>query len=172
MHGGWLIPVPVVLVLDMGAFREGSVAGLRVVGPPFGVLSVVFGAGAAWTLSAQQQVGAIKHGAEWLPTLNLTCDAFLSYVGKTLSARPHERLLHVERVSDVRGALGASLVSAMLWITMRRALFDFKRLVGRIVCQRYSSLRPLLGRRRRHIEHASFGCVLSRRVVVVLLWGS
>jgi hypothetical protein len=67
---------------ELAAFREGRTAGTRVLGPPFVVLSAVFGAGSAWTLWAQQQVGAIKGGLTLLPTLNLTFDAMLAYAGK------------------------------------------------------------------------------------------
>ena len=95
LHGGWLIFVPIgalLLVLGVGAVRHGS-EGLSakagasecgVLGPPFAVLSVLFGAGSAWTFWAQGQVGAIKGGLPLLPTLNLTFDAMLSYAGKTL----------------------------------------------------------------------------------------
>jgi len=133
MHGGWLIFVPLVLVLgvlakapavtELAAFREGRVAGRRVVGPPFAVLSVVFGAGAAWTLWAQQQVGAIKNSAGWLPTLNLTCDAMLRYSGKALLPA-HMSVSYAwseyPNVS-IRGVLGVVLVCTLLWIAIRLA---------------------------------------------------
>ena len=132
-HGGWLIFVPVILVLallakapavmELAAFREGRVAGLRVVGAPLAVLSVVFGAGAAWTLWAQQQVGAIKNSAAWLPNLNLTCDAMLSYAGKVLLPG-HMSVSYTwseyPNIS-IRGVLGAVLVCTLLWIAMRLA---------------------------------------------------
>jgi hypothetical protein len=130
-HGGWLIFVPIGLVLlmlavapepaDMAAFREGSLAGIRVIGPPLAVLSVVFGAGSAWTFWAQQQVGAIKSSAALLPTLNLTLDAMLAYAGKTLLP------LHMSASYtwseypnlSVRGLLGAVLICAVVWIALR-----------------------------------------------------
>jgi len=132
MHGGWLIFVPVGLFLllavapsaeELAAFRKGSTAGMRVLGPPFVVLSVVFGAGSAWTLWAQQQVGAIKGGLTLLPTLNLTFDAMLAYAWKafvpaymsasyTWSEYPYVSL---------KGLLGAVLVCAAVWTGMRLA---------------------------------------------------
>ena len=133
MHGGWLVFVPIgpVLVmatmapstLELARFREGSAFAIRVLGPPFVVLSVVFGAGSAWTFWAQEQVGAIKGGLALLPTLTLTFDAMLSYVGKvfvpaymstsyTWSEYPYV---------SVRGVLGAVLICATLWTGMRLA---------------------------------------------------
>ncbi len=133
MHGGWLIFIPVGLLLltlvvapsaeELTAFHEGSSAGIHVLGPPFIVLSVVFGAGSAWTFWAQQQVGAIKGGLTLLPTLNLTFDAMLAYAGKafvptnmsvsyTWSEYPY---------ISVKGLLGAALVGAAMWIAMRLA---------------------------------------------------
>ena len=131
-HGGWLILAPLILLLalafapemeKLAEFREGKQTGIRVIGPPFAVLSVVFGAGAAWTLWAQQQVGAIKAGAGLLPTLNLTLEAMLAYVGKafvpihmsasyTWSEYPN---------LSVKGALGATLIVAVLGIALRLA---------------------------------------------------
>jgi hypothetical protein len=132
MHGGWLIFVPLVALLllalapskeELAAFREGSAAGLPVLGPPFVILSVIFGAGSAWTFWAQQQVGAIKGGLTPLPTLNLTFDAMLAYTGKALipvhmtasytwSEYPYVSL---------KGLLGAALVCAAVWIGLRLA---------------------------------------------------
>jgi tetratricopeptide (TPR) repeat protein len=133
LHGGWLIFVPIgalLLVLalapsvtELGAFREGRSIGVRVLGPPFAVLCVLFGAGSAWTFWAQTQVGAIKGGLTLLPTLNLTFDAMLSYAGKTLvpanmsasytwSSYPYV---------NMRGLLGAVLVCTLLWIGVRLA---------------------------------------------------
>ena len=131
-HGGWLILVPIALLLPMlalppsvpelEAFRDGS-AGMRVLGPPLIVLSVVSGAGSAWTFWAQSQVGAIKGGLTLLPTLNLTLEAMLAYAWKTLvpaymsasytwSEYPYVSL---------KGILGAALVCAAVWIAMRLA---------------------------------------------------
>lgn len=133
MHGGWLIFVPLGLVLgllaiaprvsDIAASREGGAAGLRVIGPPFAGLSVVFGAGAAWTLWAQQQVGAIKNNAALLPTLNLTCEAMLRYAGKALvPAQMSVSYTWSEYPNvSVRAAMGALLVCALLWIAVRLA---------------------------------------------------
>jgi hypothetical protein len=132
MHGGWLIFIPVALLLllavapsakELAAFREGSTAGMHVLGLPFVILSVVFGAGSAWTFWAQQQVGAIKGGLTLLPTLNPTFDAMLAYAGKvfipaymsasyTWSEYPY---------LSVRGLLGVALVCAVAWTGMRLA---------------------------------------------------
>ena len=67
---------------ELADFRERKAAGIRVLGPSICVLSVVFGAGSAWTFWTQRQVGAIKGGLSLLPTLNLTFDAMLAYAGK------------------------------------------------------------------------------------------
>jgi tetratricopeptide (TPR) repeat protein len=133
LHGGWLTFVPIgtlLLVLalapsvpEVTAFREGRSMGVRVLGPPFAVLSVLFGAGSAWTFWAQGQVGAIKGGLPLLPTLNLTFDAMLSYAGKMLvpakmstsytwSSYPYV---------NMKGLLGAALVCTLLWIGVRLA---------------------------------------------------
>jgi len=133
MHGGWLILVPIALLLPMlalapsavtlASFREGSGAGIRVLGVPLVVLSVASGAGSAWTFWAQSQVGAIKGGLTLLPTLNLTFEAVLAYVWKTFvpaymsasytwSEYPYVSL---------KGVLGAALVCAAVWTAMRLA---------------------------------------------------
>jgi tetratricopeptide (TPR) repeat protein len=132
LRGGWLIFVPLGLLLllanapsakELATFRDGSSAGIRVLGPPFVILSVVSGAGSAWTFWAQQQVGAIKGGLTLLPTLNLTFDAMLAYAGKafipaymtvsyTWSEYPYLSL---------RGLLGAALVCAAGCVGMRLA---------------------------------------------------
>ena len=133
MHGGWLIFVPIGLMplmlamappaTELAAFREENSAGGRVLGPPFAVLSVVFGAGSAWTFWAQAQVGAIKGGLTLLPTLNLTFDAMLAYAGKTLVPaymRTSYAWSDYPYVS-VKGLLGAALVGALVWTGMRLA---------------------------------------------------
>src|ERR1700730_2833579 len=133
MHGGWLVLVPIALSLlmlamappatELAAFREGSSAGVRVLGPPFAVLCMVFGAGSAWTFWAQAQVGAIKGGLTLLPTLNLAFDAMLAYAGKTLvpaywsTSYTWSDYPYV----SVKGLLGAALVSALAWTGMRLA---------------------------------------------------
>jgi len=133
MHGGWLIFVPVGVLLlilavapsaeELAAFRDGSSAGMRVLGPPFVALSVVFGAGSAWTIWAQQQVGAIKGGLTLLPTLNLTFEVMLAYAGKAF-VPAHMSASYTwmggPNVS-VKGLLGAALVCAAVWIAMRLA---------------------------------------------------
>ena len=133
MHGGWLIFVPIVLVLlmlamapakvDLESFRDGRTSGLHVLGPPFVVLSVVFGAGSAWTFWAQQQVGAIKGGLTLVPTLNLTFDVILAYAGKAFV--PAHMSVSYNRSEfpylSVQGLLGAALVCTTVWIAMRLA---------------------------------------------------
>jgi tetratricopeptide (TPR) repeat protein len=133
MHGGWLVFVPIGLLLPMtimtpsalelARFREGSTLGIRVLGPPFVVLSVIFGAGSAWTFWAQEQVGAIKGGLSLLPTLNLTFDAMLAYVGKTfVPAHMSASYTWSEYpYVSVRGLLGAVLICAAVWTGMRLA---------------------------------------------------
>ena len=132
MHGGWLILVPVGLLLllahapsaeELAAFRAGSSAVMRVLGPPFVILSVVSGAGSAWTFWAQQQVGAIKGGLTLLPTLNLTFDAMLAYAGKAFVPaymRASYTWSEYPYVS-VKGLVGAALVCAAVWTGMRLA---------------------------------------------------
>jgi len=130
MRGGWLILVPIGLSLAMMAaaskvadFRQRDTAGIGVLGPPFAILSVVAGAGSAWTLWAQGQVGAIKGGLTLLPTLNLTCDAMLAYSGKALvparmsAAYTWGALPYV----SVGGLLGAALICLVVWVGMRFA---------------------------------------------------
>jgi hypothetical protein len=93
-HGGWLIEVVLVCVgmmlaaaphtTDLADFLGGRGRALRVLGPIFVVQGLVFGAGAAWTVWAQTQVGAIKKGPPLLPTLNMAFDVMLTYAGKML----------------------------------------------------------------------------------------
>ena len=130
MRGGWLILVPLSLSLatmaaapKLADFRQRDTAGMRVFGPPFAILSVVAGAGSAWTLWAQGQVGAIKGGLTLLPTLNLTCEAILAYSGKALvparmsAAYTWAAFPYV----SVRGLLGAALISSVVWSGVRFA---------------------------------------------------
>jgi tetratricopeptide (TPR) repeat protein len=133
MRGGWLVFVPIGLLLlmatmapsmaELARFREGSTLGIRVLGPPLIVLSVVFGAGSAWTFWAQEQVGAIKGGLALLPTLNLTFDAMLAYVGKTFVPAYMSASYTWSEYPYVsmRGLLGAVLICAALWTAMRLA---------------------------------------------------
>jgi hypothetical protein len=133
-HGGWLIVAllvltSVILVLALSkeellAAGSANAAGLRASGPPFLVLSLVSGAGSAWTFwAAQSQVGAIKGGLTLLPTLNLTSEAMLAYIGKafvpafmsvsyTWSSFPYVSL---------KGLLGAAIVCASPWLAVRLA---------------------------------------------------
>jgi tetratricopeptide (TPR) repeat protein len=128
LHGGWLILVPIGLSLAMMAaaprpteFRQGDKAGMRIFGPPFAILSVVAGAGSAWTIWAQGQVGAIKGGTTLLPTLNLTCDAMLAYFGKTFIPARMSISYNwgVFPPLSARGLLGAALVCLAVWIGVR-----------------------------------------------------
>lgn len=131
MHGGWLIFVPVALLLlmlavapssqELAASSAGTSAGMRTFGPPFAVLSVVFGAGSAWTFWAQQQVGAIKGGLTLLPTLNLTFDAMLAYVGKAFVPAFMSASYSWSEYPYVsaKGVLGALLVCAAVWVAIR-----------------------------------------------------
>jgi tetratricopeptide (TPR) repeat protein len=133
MHGGWLILVPLGLLLGMlaaappaqelAAFREGTTTGIRALAPPFIVISFVFGAGSAWTFWAQRQVGAIKGGLPWLPTLNLTFDAMLSYAGKTLVPAYMSAFYSWNEYPyvSVKGFLGAVLIGAAVWTALRMA---------------------------------------------------
>jgi len=132
-HGGWLIFIPLILLLcvlaiapgmgELAAFREGKQTGMRVIGLPFAVLSVVFGAGAAWTFWAQQQVGAIRASAALLPTLNVTFEAMLAYAGRAfLPMHMSVSYTWSEYPNlSVRGVLGAALICAVLWIAVRLA---------------------------------------------------
>jgi tetratricopeptide (TPR) repeat protein len=133
MHGGGLIFVPFGLLLlilafapsaeELATFRDGSGAGMRVLVPPFVVLSVVFGAGSAWTVWAQQQVGAIKGGLTLVPTLNLTFEVMLAYAEKAFV--PVHMSVSYAWISvpyiSAKGLLGAALVCAAIWIAMRWA---------------------------------------------------
>lgn len=133
MHGGWLISVPGCLLLlllavapsteELVAFCRGSTVGMRVLGPPFFILSVVFGAGSAWTLWAQQQVGAIKGGLTLMPTLNLTFDAMLAYAGRAFVPAYMSASYTWSQYPFVstKGLVGAVLVCAVVWTGMRLA---------------------------------------------------
>ena len=129
-HGGWLIFVLIGLSVasltvapKASGFRQGDAAGLRVFGPPFTALSVVAGAGSAWTIWAQGQVGAIKVGPTFLATINLTCDALLAYMGKALvPARMTAAYTWLSFPSvSVKGVLGAAILAVVLWTGLRFA---------------------------------------------------
>ena len=133
MHGGWLIAVSIGFLLlmlaaapsprELSAFRSGTSTGIRVFGPPFVVLSAVFGAGSAWTIWAQQQVGAIKGGLELVPTLNQTFEIMLDYVEKAFVPVHMSAYYGWSKVPyvSVKGVLGAALVCAAIWIAIRLA---------------------------------------------------
>jgi tetratricopeptide (TPR) repeat protein len=131
MHGGWLVWVPIglmplMLVLappaaELESVANGSSAGVRVLGQPFVVLSVVIAAGSAWTFWAQGQAGAIKGGLTLLPTLNLTFDAMLGYAWKAL-VPAYMRTLYTWNAYpyvSVKGLLGAAVVAALVWMGLR-----------------------------------------------------
>jgi hypothetical protein len=133
MHGGWLIFVPLALMLtvlstapseaELAAFREGRSPGMRVMIPPFVVLSVVSAAGSAWTFWAQEQVGAIKGGLTLLPTLNLTFEVLLAYAGKTLIPA-HMSVSYAWNsypYVSVKGIVGAVWVCGALYMALRFA---------------------------------------------------
>lgn len=133
MHGAWLMSVPIGLALlllavapraeDFEPFLAGSHAGLRVIGPPLVVHSVVFGAGSAWTLWAQSAAGAIKGGFPFLMTLNLTLDAMLAYAGKTLVPAFMTTVYGWSELPtfSVRGGLGGLLVLGLAVFGVRLA---------------------------------------------------
>lgn len=132
MHGGWLIVVSVflsVLLLaiapsasELGTFRKGGAA-LRVLVPPFVGISLVFGAGSAWTFWAQQQVGAIKGGLPLLPTLNLALEALLAYVGKAFVpfGMSASYTWGEYPLISMKGVMGGAVVCGALWMAMRFA---------------------------------------------------
>jgi len=133
MHGGWLIWVPIGLIplmlakappaADLASVQDARSAGVRALGPPFVLLSVVFAAGSAWTFWAQGQAGAIKGGLTLLPTLNLTFDGMLAYAGKAL-VPAYMRTSYTWNAYpyvSLKGVLGAALVGALVWISLRLA---------------------------------------------------
>jgi tetratricopeptide (TPR) repeat protein len=129
-HGGWLILVLIGLVLAMMAvapkqedFHQANSAGIRIFGPPFAILSVVAGAGSAWTIWAQGQVGAIKGAPTLAATINLSCDALLAYAGKALiPARMSVSYTWATFPSvSLRGLLGATVLCLVIWTGMRFA---------------------------------------------------
>jgi tetratricopeptide (TPR) repeat protein len=131
MHGGWLIFIPMGLMVfllaiapsaaELGGFRHGATSGIKVLGRPFVVLSVVFGSGSAWTFWAQGQVGAIKGGLALLPTLNLTFEAILAYAGKAFVPIHMSASYSWSEYPNVsaKGILGVILVCAAVWGAMR-----------------------------------------------------
>jgi len=132
MHGGWLIFVPLVLILlmlplapsapELEGYEKGSAIGINILAPVT-VLSVVFGAGAAWTVWAQGQVGAIKGGLTLLPTVNLMFETLLAYLGRTfVPARMSVSYTWSEYPNiNTAGLIGAVAVCALLWIAVRLA---------------------------------------------------
>lgn len=132
-HGGWLIVVLIAFAFLMLAIAPAKeelaavvgerTAGIRTFGPPFLALSLVSGAGSAWTFWAQSQVGAIKGGLTLLPTLNLSAEAMLAYIGKAFSPAYMSVSYSWSSYPYVswKGLLGAVLVCAFLWLAMRLA---------------------------------------------------
>ncbi len=140
-HGGWLILVLLgctALILPMAPraadFLSKDSAGLRVLGPPFMVLSLVAGAGSAWTLWAQGQAGAIKGTLSLLQTLNAACEVVLAYAWKALVPLRMSASYSWGAVPafSIPGLLGAILTGAFLWIGFRFAGSEdrYRRLVA------------------------------------------
>jgi hypothetical protein len=123
--GGALMLVPLGLAAalivvspgpeELERFRRGRDAGARVIGPPILAHSAAFAAGAAWTVWAQSAAGAIKGGLTLLPTLNLTFDAMLSYVGKAHvpAGMSASYVWPAYPYLSARGVLGALAVTAL-----------------------------------------------------------
>jgi tetratricopeptide (TPR) repeat protein len=129
-HGGWLILVLVGCALltlpaapKASEFLKTSTAGLRIFGPPFMVLSLVAGAGSAWTLWAQAQVGAIKGTPALFQTLNAVCEVVFAYVEKALvPVRMSVSYSWGAMPSfSVQGFVGAVLLCALVWAGFRFA---------------------------------------------------
>lgn len=132
-HGGWLICVPIGVLLlmmafapsadELTAFAHGNAIGVRVLAPPLALAGMLFGAGSAWTFWAQGQVGAIKGGLTLVPTLNLSFDAMLAYAGKMLIPANLSASYAWNNYPYVslKGALGLTLVVALLWAGARLA---------------------------------------------------
>ena len=80
----------------------------------------MFGAGSAWTLWAQEQVGAVKGGLTPLPTINLTFDALLSYSGKVFVPAWMSASYNWSSYPYVsaKGVLGATLICGALCSAM------------------------------------------------------
>jgi len=129
-HGGWLILVIIgctLLILPAAPkaadLCQKDTAGLRVLGPPFVVLSLAAGAGSAWTLWAQEQVGAIKVSPTLSQSLNAACEVVLAYAWKALLPLRMSASYAwgaIPRFS-IQGLLGAVLLCALLWIAFRFA---------------------------------------------------
>ncbi len=129
-QGGWLILVLLgcsLLILPAApkeaAFRQEDSAGLRLVGPPFVVLSLVAGAGSAWTLWAQEQSGAIKGKPGLLQTLNAACEVVVAYLEKALVPVRMSISYSWGSIPDfsLQGFFGAVILCALLWIGFRFA---------------------------------------------------
>jgi tetratricopeptide (TPR) repeat protein len=130
MHGGWLIVLVIIVSavllmaapseLELATFCQGRSIGTRVLAPAFLGTCIVFGAGCAWTFWAQNQVGAIKGGLPVLSTLNLTFDAMLSYLGKTLVPIRMSVSYNWSEYPyfSLRGAIGAVLILGAAWLAM------------------------------------------------------
>ncbi len=129
-HGAWLIVVLLVCALLSVAFAPTAAdflrkdgAGLRTLAPPFVALSLVAGAGSAWTLWAQGREGAIKGALSWMQTLNAACEVVLAYAWKALVPLRMSASYSWGAVPafSVQGLLGAFLLVALLWIGFRFA---------------------------------------------------
>ena len=95
---------------------------MRVLAPAFIMQSLLFGAGSAWTIWAQSQVGAIKRGPPLLATLDLTFDVMLQYAGRMVAPLGMSISYIWVRFPSVslRGVCGAllvlGLVAASVWL--------------------------------------------------------
>jgi tetratricopeptide (TPR) repeat protein/uncharacterized membrane protein HdeD (DUF308 family) len=108
---------------QLESFRNGSAAGIAVIAPPILAYSAVSAAGSAWTFWAQSAAGAIKGGLPLVPTLNLTFDAMLTYIGKAFvpAYMSASYVWPAYPYLNVRGALGALVVTSVVAVATRLA---------------------------------------------------
>jgi tetratricopeptide (TPR) repeat protein len=101
---------------QLEAARRGTGTAFHVFAPPHFVYASIFAAASAWTFWAQSASGAIKGGLSLVPTLNLTFDAMLSYIGKTFVPiyMAASYVWNEYPTVSARGVLGALLVAALV----------------------------------------------------------
>ena len=134
MHGGWLIFLPIGLLLLMATMAPSTAELARIPRRKHRSEYAYWGlhlSSSVWYLALvppgpfgrKQQVGAIKGGLTLLPTLNLTFDAMLAYAGKTfVPAHMSASYTWSEYpYVSVKGVLGAVLICAIVWTGMRLA---------------------------------------------------